>query len=322
MAQTPPDEFASRYARLNPAQKQAVDTIEGPVMVVAGPGTGKTQILTLRIANILRQTDTPPDTILALTFTNAGVTAIRARLVTLLGSRGYRIPVHTFHSFANELIRKYPEKFPRIVGATAALPIDQIQIMEQAIEAGELELLRPYGDPFHHLFPALQEIERLKREDISPAKLEEIIVAETKRFELIEDLRHEKGQYAGAIKGKYQALATQIDKARELTKLYRAYEQGLAERRLYDFGDMVLEVLRVLERDRDFRLTIQEEYQYVLADEHQDANQSQNRLLELLASFHDNPNLFIVGDEKQAIFQFQGASLDNFDYFKKCRRCL
>ena len=104
---------------------------------------------------------------------------------------------------------------------------------------------------------------------------------------------------------------------KELLKLYIAYEKVLAERKLYDYEDMILEVIRSLEKKEDFRLRLQEEYHYVLADEHQDANNAQNKLLELLVSFHDNPNLFIVGDEKQAIYRFQGASLENFLYFQK-----
>ena len=93
--------FESLYRKLNTAQKAAVDTIEGPVMVIAGPGTGKTQILTLRIANILKQTDTPADAILALTFTEAGVFAMRKRLVEIIGSDGYRVGIFTFHGFCN-----------------------------------------------------------------------------------------------------------------------------------------------------------------------------------------------------------------------------
>ena len=119
------------------------------------------------------------------------------------------------------------------------------------------------------------------------------------------------------MKGKYEAMRKSIEKNKELLKLYRAYENVLAERKLYDYEDMILEVIRALEKKEDFRLRLQEEYQYILADEHQDANNAQNKLLELLTSFHDDPNLFIVGDEKQAIYRFQGASLENFLYFKK-----
>ena len=101
--------FEEEYKILNPAQKEAVDTIDGPVMVVAGPGTGKTTILTLRIANILKKTDTKPENILALTFTEAASINMRRKLSGIIGSRAYQVVINTFHSFAESIIRKYPE---------------------------------------------------------------------------------------------------------------------------------------------------------------------------------------------------------------------
>lgn len=109
--------FQKVYKILNPKQKEAVDAIEGPVMVIAGPGTGKTQILTLRIANILKKTDASPDSILALTFTESGVFSMRKRLVEMIGSAGYRVNIYTFHGFCNEVIKRFPDAFPRIIGA-------------------------------------------------------------------------------------------------------------------------------------------------------------------------------------------------------------
>lgn len=309
--------FEELYKQLNPAQREAVDTIDGPVMVIAGPGTGKTQVLTLRIANILRLTDTSPDSILALTFTNSGVHSMRERLVEIIGSRAYRVAIHTFHGFCNELIKRYPEHFPRIVGARPANQADQLKLMEGVINHSRLTFLKPWNDPYHYLTSALQAIDRLKKENISPRDFTIIIKKTLTEFEAIPDLRHEKGKYAGKIRGKYHSKRTQLYKNRELAVLYRRYETALVEAKLYDFSDMIMEVIRVVEDNEDFRLMLQEEYQYLLADEHQDANQSQNRLLELLASFHESPNLFIVGDDKQAIFQFQGASLDNFNYFHR-----
>ena len=102
--------FESLYNNLNTAQKQAVDAIEGPVMVVAGPGTGKTSILTLRIANILKKTDTAPENILALTFTESGAKAMRKKLVNIVGSQGYKVRISTFHGFCNGLIKEFPEQ--------------------------------------------------------------------------------------------------------------------------------------------------------------------------------------------------------------------
>lgn len=283
-----PDKFLESYRQLNPAQREAVDSIEGPVMVVAGPGTGKTQVLTLRIANILRETDTPPDGILALTFTNSGVHSMRERLVSLIGSRAYRVNINTFHGFCNELIQNYPEEFPRIIGSRNASKVAQIKILEEIITDGEnklkLKILRPFGAPFYYLPSILSEIERLKKDNQSPADFAKI---------------------------------AKEPKLQDLALVYGEYERKLRAQNLYDFADMVMEVLAVLKKKKPFLRNLQEEFLYILADEHQDANRSQNELLALLANFHENPNLFIVGDEKQAIFQFQGASLDNFNYFKK-----
>ncbi len=309
--------FKELYKKLNFRQREAVDAIEGPVMVIAGPGTGKTQILTLRIVNILRKTDIPPDAILALTFTEAGVSAMRKRLVSIIGSPAYRVGIFTFHSFCNDIIKRFPEEFPRIIGSTNVSDIDKIVIIKELIEKTTLKLLRPYGDTFYYLHPVRQKISELKRENISPKELELRIKNNELRFKKIPDIRHQKGVYKGKMKGKYETEKKNIEKNKELLKIYITYENMLAERKLYDYEDMILEVIRALEKKQDFCLRLQEEYQYVLADEHQDANNAQNKLLELLVSFHENPNLFIVGDEKQAIYRFQGASLENFLYFQK-----
>lgn len=99
------------YNQLNLEQKKAVETIQGPVLVIAGPGTGKTQVLTLRIANILRKTDTDPQNILALTFTDKAAWNMRNRLAEFIGATAYKVNIATFHSFANEIIQSHPEKF-------------------------------------------------------------------------------------------------------------------------------------------------------------------------------------------------------------------
>src|SRR5580698_4192630 len=126
-------EFEEAFKALNPEQQKAVDSIEGPVFVIAGPGTGKTQILTLRIANILRLTDTPPEAILALTFTEAGASEMRSRLSQLIGARGNRVRIHTFHGFAESLIARYPDAFPRIVGGEIATDVERAEILDHAL---------------------------------------------------------------------------------------------------------------------------------------------------------------------------------------------
>lgn len=309
--------FEKFYKKLNLAQKEAVQAIEGPVMVIAGPGTGKTTVLTLRIANILRETDTPPDAILALTFTDSGVHAIREKLLSIIGPAAYRVRIHTFHSFANELIKTYPDRFSRIIGAEHVEALDQINLMQESIDSLSSEILRPKNNPEYYVSYCLNAIRELKRENVSPEKFKKLVVAQEKEIKNVSDLKHDGGRYAGEIKGVYREKLLRIKKNKELAKVYSAYEKKLSKRRLYDFEDMITEAVGVLSKDRDLLMKIQEEALYILADEHQDANNAQSRLLELVASFHQNPNLFIVGDEKQAIFRFQGASLENFLYFRR-----
>lgn len=310
--------FTAAYKKLNTEQKKAVDAIEGPVMVVAGPGTGKTQILTLRIANILKQTDTDPSSILALTFTEAGVAAMRKRLVSMIGAAGYKVGIYTFHGFCNAMIGRYPDDFPRLVSSQAITDIDKILLIHEILESTEgLKEVRPFYDSVAYTRDIIGAISTLKREYLSPEEFKKRVDAEEEVFWAQDDLYNEKGTYKGKMKTVHQRTEKRILRNKELAQVFEAYESALRERKLYDYEDMISVVVRRLEEDRDVLQRLQEEFHYLLADEHQDANDAQNRLLELLADFHDNPNLFIVGDEKQAIFRFQGASLENFLYFKK-----
>jgi len=309
--------FQTAYNKLNAQQKHAVDAIEGPVMVIAGPGTGKTQILTLRIANILKKTDTEPENILALTFTESGVASMRRRLMDMIGGPAYATGISTFHGFCNDIIGSYPEYFPRIIGSEPVTDVDRVRVIERVLETLPLELLRPYGDPTYYVGKILSSIDKLKQEGISTERFDAIVAQESHAFEGIEDLYHDKGAHKGKMKGAYQKQQKNIKKVDELAVLYRNYEQALNEQKWYDYADMIMEVLGVLERDANLLLLLQEQYHYVLVDEHQDTNNAQNRIVELLCGFHQNPNIFVVGDEKQAIYRFQGASLENFLYFQK-----
>lgn len=308
--------FLTEYKRLSARQKDAVDSIDGPLMVLAGPGTGKTTVLTLRIANILRKTDTPPGAILSLTFTDSGVHAMREKLSRLIGPAAYQVPIHTFHSFGNDVIKTYPDRFPRTIGSEHMEEIEQIRIVRTVLDALKLKILRPKNNPSYYVRPIISAIKELKRENISSNTFGKLIMSPPAR--LRDFARLPARQVSPSVsRGRRIEEVRRVQKNKELSRVYAAYEKELAKRRLYDFEDMIMEVVHVLERDKDLLLRLQEEYQYILADEHQDANNAQNRLLELLSSFHKNPNLFIVGDEKQAIFRFQGASLENFLYFRR-----
>ena len=128
-------EFTSRYNALNDEQKRAVDTIDGPVMVVAGPGTGKTELLSVRVANILQKTDTLPENILCLTFTENAALNMRERLLALIGPSSYSVRIATFHAFCNSVIKDHPEYFLKSTVESEAIDdITQIEIIRSLID--------------------------------------------------------------------------------------------------------------------------------------------------------------------------------------------
>ncbi len=174
--------FNSAYSALNKAQKEAVDTIEGPVMVVAGPGTGKTQILTLRIGKILLETHTTPNNILALTFTDAGAKAMRERLHKYIGAEAFQVAIYTFHGFAERLIRDYPDAYTRVIGGRPASDLDKITIIETILEDATFKLLRPIGNPAYYVKPVLNIIGSLKKEYVTPDIFAELLVEQEKNF--------------------------------------------------------------------------------------------------------------------------------------------
>ena len=322
--------FTTAYERLNPEQKKAVDTINGPVMVIAGPGTGKTEVLTMRIANIIEKTTTPPEKILALTFTESGVASMRKRLVELIGNPAYRVTITTFHGFANGVIKSYPGRFPEIIGSSNITDIDEMGILRDLINTLPLKELRPFGDKYYYLKHIQSAINELKKQDIAPTQFTEYVHKEKENIENTEDLYHRNGPHKGKMKGMYQEALEHNARNEELSKMYNEYERSLRAGHRYDYNDMIMYVARALENDENLKITLQEEYDYLLIDEHQDTNGAQNRIIEFLAGSPSeissgkisegktkNPNLFLVGDEKQAIYRFQGASLANFEYFKK-----
>lgn len=308
-------EYERAYSALNKAQRAAVDTIDGPVMVIAGPGTGKTQVLALRIANILLQTDTRPEDILTLTFTDAGAAAMRERIRRYIGAAAYRVNIHTFHSFAGVLIKEYPEAFPSIIGGTPASDLERVQFIEDAIAHPDIKRLRPTGNPSYYVKPILSEINTLKQENVDPDELGTFIEAQEKRLQETEQF-HTKGAHKGKERSEYTNLQKEVAKNHELQLIYRLYQATLRDAKRYDFADMITETVRALSTDETMLRDIQERFLYVLADEHQDVNGAQNEILKLIVSYHDRPNIFVVGDEKQAIYRFQGASLENFLYFQ------
>lgn len=314
VAATP--EFERAYASLNQGQKAAVDTIDGPVMVIAGPGTGKTTVLALRVANILQKTDTPPDAILALTFTDAAVRAMREKLSKFAGAAAAaKVEVHTFHSYAARLIERYPEAFPEIIGGRHLGETEKLGLIAELLEQNRWEHLKPAGDPTYYVRDAAGALSHLKRENQTPESLRAWLDEEEKAIRADEGNLVTRGANKGKLKATAESELRKVARTRELASLMEKYDAARRERKVYDFDDMLYGAVRALEGSADALAEARESAIYILADEHQDANASQNRILELLAGDEASPNLFVVGDEKQAIFRFQGASIANFLFF-------
>ena len=178
-----PTPFQKTYSSLNENQKKAVDTLDGPIMVMAGPGTGKTQVLTVRIANILAKTDTDPSAILALTFTESATKEMRARLIDLIGKDGYYVKVTTFHSFCNDIIAENPERFSRPAGMIAATDLEKIEIITQILEDSTFLLLKPLNNPTLFLKDILGAISDLKREGVTLKKYAKLVRALSEDFD-------------------------------------------------------------------------------------------------------------------------------------------
>ena len=302
--------FEERYAKLNDGQKRAVDTIEGPVMVVAGPGTGKTEVVALRVANILRKTHARPSNILCLTFSVSGATAMRERLRSLIGSDAYGVTVRNFHGFASDLIAENPLVFDSWSALEPISNVERYRQLNKIIDQMMPDcILVNRKQPYLKTKDLIGRISELKREGVTdPVKLrqicdeyERIMAGKSKEGTKI----HEKNLLAAR-------------KFREFTELFLRYQEMLKETQRYDYEDMILYAVQALEEEDWLLSGLQERYQYILVDEFQDTNGAQYRLVELLTqprTPEDNPNFFVVGDDDQAIYRFQGANLANILQF-------
>lgn len=359
--------FSKEYKRLNPEQKLAVDTIEGPVMVVAGPGTGKTQTLALRIANILLKTQIDPRNILCLTFTDNAAIEMLTRLRNFIGPDAYKVRIFTFHAFCGYLMSSNLEKFPQITEDNENVDeSDRYEILLNILKTLSVkDLLRNINDEGSNLKDISEAISSLKKEGVSPERLgliiekekeylkntrkyfTEFIVINARKITAIDQqnlyknllanadptsiytkgvaelIREYEGQSSTQFKKGIRKIFERLDrdsyfpKLESLKNIYEQYQEELRKSKQYDFEDMITFVLDRLTQDQDFLSSVQEEFQYILVDEYQDTNASQNEIIQLIGSFYDNPNLFVVGDDDQSIYRFQGANLENILQFSR-----
>jgi DNA helicase II / ATP-dependent DNA helicase PcrA len=376
-----PNAFDTSYSKLNNQQKKAVDTIYGPVLVVAGPGGGKTQLLALRVANILKQTDVDPKSILCLTFTDSAAQNMRERLTTFIGKDAYKVAIHTFHSFATEVINHNPEFFFSGAIYKPADPIAQHKILNDLFD--NLEYNNPFkmyseDHKYTYLPDVKQAISNIKREGVTPTVYQEslknnkeflnetaeivhthfsqgmkdVTIEGFKMFvKEFNDIAKEHIQHSPIVDHLPYLLTSSLNETleeaislekRSQTKPITVWKNTfttknaitgqiqlndlalqekdieLHEQGLFDFDDMLIEVNEAFQKNPNLAYLYQEKYLYVLVDEFQDTNTTQSNLLyNLIDSEYTNgePNILAVGDDDQAIYKFQGASIKNITDF-------
>lgn len=318
--------FQGIYEGLNPEQRKAVDHIEGPVLVIAGPGTGKTQILSARIGKILLETDALPENILCLTYTDAGRVAMRKRLTEMIGADAYRVGIHTFHSYCNQIIQENTSQFNRS-SLDPVEDLERIEVIREIIdEFPEGHPLKRYrGDAYFEIGRLRNLYETMKKESWTPEFISERIdeylraLPETdgyfaKRRVVTKKQVFEKGD---PRTDKIAEETRRMDMVRAAAQSLPHYERKMMERSRYDFDDMIQWVLRALAENENMLADQRERYQYFLVDEFQDTSGSQNQLIDLLAGDDPHANLFVVGDDDQSIYRFQGANIENIMAYRQ-----
>ncbi|GIW68172.1 MAG: hypothetical protein KatS3mg099_120 [Candidatus Parcubacteria bacterium] len=297
-------EFLARYKSLDASQREAVDALAGPVVVVAGPGTGKTHTLTLRIANIIRATDVPPSAILALTFSDAAAREMRARLIGLIGPSGYEPTITTFHGFAAKILQEFGQR------VEVADELAQYEIAEAFVESEEGRAIAGGSEQSRQgaIKDLLELFQGLKREGWSPQEYRAWIAEERVRVPgQFAYKRPRKGQEGGITKEGERYLE-RLNRAEAAACAYARYEAELARRGLVDFEGVIAQAIALLEEDPTALQTLRERYLSVLIDEFQDTNPLQLTLAQVLLGDEARPEVFVVGDPEQAIYRFQGAA--------------
>lgn len=307
--------FQEEYDRLNEKQKEAVDHIEGPVMVIAGPGTGKTQILASRIGRILLDTDTAPENILCLTYTDAGAIAMRRRLLNFIGPDAYKVSISTFHAFCHEVIQANLHLFEKNTMEPMS-ELQQVELFKRLIDSFPRDhALKRIRDPYYERPYLAKLFSAMKREGWKPAFLQDRIKA------YVDDLpNREAFQYKRAYKGKKAGDLKEADYNDEVERMgklaaavgeFDKFQKMMRDENIYDFDDMINWVIDAFANNPTLKARYQERFLYILVDEYQDTSGTQNRIVELLTDYWDQPNIFVVGDDDQSIYRFQGANIEN-----------
>ena len=310
----------------NEKQMECIKTLDGPVMVLAGPGTGKTFTIIQRIKYMLEQ-GIPPEVILCLTFSEAAANEMKARLVKEIGTIASAVVIHTYHAFCNEIIRQYPAQFELLDGVGLIDDITKRNLMKQCLDEFNPEFYRTkWGDAYYYIGELLGAVDEIKKNQVTKDEyfntLNTSIFWQGKLDELYADKEEQQIKEKQGVRNRLKTVCNNIEtqerkigKAKEAWAIYEIYDLKLKQNNFIDFNDMINLVLTTFDSNEDFLKNVAKSYKYFLVDEYQDTNFSQNQIVFKLAQGSNNENVFVVGDDDQIIYGFQGAQTDNLEKF-------
>ena len=275
---------------LNPEQRKAVTHGEGPLLIIAGAGTGKTKVLTHRIAYLIASKKARPEEILAVTFTEKAASEMEERVDLLIPYSYSFVEISTFNSFGEKVLRDYAIELGYPSNFKLLDDVEQLIFFRENLFKFPLNYYRPLSNPTKHIEELVETIKRLKQEDIQP---EEYLLYAEKLYKNAKD----EIERENALKHL------------EVAKVYATYQNLLKEEGKIDFEDQVCLVVKLFRTRPSILKEFQEKYRYILVDEFQDTNYIQFQLLQLLAGKHRN--LTVVGDDDQSIYKFRGAAITN-----------
>lgn len=280
-------------SNLNPEQLAAVTHGEGPLLIIAGAGTGKTTVVTKRIEHLILKKNVSPSNILALTFTEKAASEMETRIDEVLPYGYTSLWIETFHAFCDRILRQEAIHIGLNPSYELMTEAESLMFLRKNLFQFDLEYFRPMGNPMKFLQGMLSHFSRLKDDDISP----------TQYLEYAEKLKTHEGMDEDEIK-----------KTLELAHAFEAYEKMKAKEGVMDFSDLISNLLKLFRTRKGVLKQYQEKFQYILVDEFQDTNYAQNEMAILLAG--DKQNITVVGDDDQSIYRWRGAALANMLQFR------
>ena len=310
------EKFKDLFNQLNVQQQKAVDAITGVIMVIAGPGTGKTQILSARIGKILLETDNLPQNILCLTYTDAGTFNMRKRLLEFIGPEAYKVNIHTFHSFCNDLIQDNLDLFNKR-SLNPISDLEEVALFKELINNFKKDnpLKRYRGDVYYEIYNLKTLFNAIKKEGWTKEFLLERIENYCNNLPFDDQYIYKKaykGFKAGDVKQHLidEELA-KMEKLKAAVNEYDNYVNLMHEKSLYDFNDMINWVIKAFETNPHLLEEYSSRFNHILVDEYQDTSGTQNKIIELLFEPNYTESIFVVGDDDQSIYRFQGANVEN-----------